>query len=310
MKLKIILLSSLFFFILSFVADDLSRFGTNGEEFRENLTRMASYKEFSGFKSYYSAEIKKACMSIPAEQQAAAAKTIAGLVKKYVMSPSFTADYKAKLISEIKNTDRNAAEWKDKYTAEYQEGLNSAESMSAAGLFNDDFFTSLQGAADMFKQQAELPNAYGDSPEGVKAYQDMKQMLTNEVDFYGKVLKLRPLVKSNPKEFIKQWAALSAERKIQQDLLSERQANDEILKNAEENKDFKKNIKAQLEQFLEETTDVDFNAKVVKNQYGQTIFQNPEYEQKPSTWKQSYRIGKPAMTAFRSFAEEWSKELQ
>ncbi len=64
-----------------------------------------------------------------------------------------------------------------------------------------------------------------------------------------------------------------------------------------------------LREFLDETKDVDYGAKLVA-QYGRMRFANATYEQKSGEWKMCFRAGKEATEAARVFAAEWLKELQ
>jgi len=72
--------------------------------------------------------------------------------------------------------------------------------------------------------------------------------------------------------------------------------------------DPKELVKQRLEQFLEVTEGVDFEAKLVKNG-SKMRFANEEYEDKSSEWKLAYRAGKPATDAARTFAKTWLGEL-
>lgn len=68
--------------------------------------------------------------------------------------------------------------------------------------------------------------------------------------------------------------------------------------------DPKELVKTRLEQFLEATEDVDFDAKLNGRR-----FANAHYERKPQQWKLAYRAGKEPVEKARKFAEEWLKEL-
>ncbi|HEY0680164.1 MAG TPA: hypothetical protein VGD17_17890 [Chitinophagaceae bacterium] len=67
-------------------------------------------------------------------------------------------------------------------------------------------------------------------------------------------------------------------------------------------------IKKRLQQILDITADVDYEAEL-KEAYGKKVFVNPVYEKKPMEWKLAYRSGKAATDAVRAFAEKWMKEL-
>jgi hypothetical protein len=79
--------------------------------------------------------------------------------------------------------------------------------------------------------------------------------------------------------------------------------------------DFGTLISKRLRTFLSETADVDFGAKLVacanNNSWrNHKCFANPTYERKPPEWKLSYRAGKPALDAARSFATNWLAEIE
>ena len=69
-------------------------------------------------------------------------------------------------------------------------------------------------------------------------------------------------------------------------------------------------LKDNLQKFLIETEGVDFNAKLITNQYNKKIFVNPEYESKSGYWKKTFRAGKPTADAARAFAKQWLNELK
>ncbi|MBC7902122.1 MAG: hypothetical protein H7Y27_01805 [Gemmatimonadaceae bacterium] len=67
-------------------------------------------------------------------------------------------------------------------------------------------------------------------------------------------------------------------------------------------------VKLKLQEFLEATEGVDFNAATVEKN-GKKYFTNPSYERKSSNWKMAFRAGKPAVDAGRAFAKEWIAEI-
>jgi hypothetical protein len=67
-------------------------------------------------------------------------------------------------------------------------------------------------------------------------------------------------------------------------------------------------IKKGLQQFLDETKDVDFNATTFLKD-DKKIFSNPAYEEKSGRWKACYRAGKEVSEVARNFAKEWLIEL-
>lgn len=69
-------------------------------------------------------------------------------------------------------------------------------------------------------------------------------------------------------------------------------------------------IRERLAYFLQVSGDVDFSAKLTKNQYGNMVFVNPDYENKSPDWKMIYRAGKESTGAARDFARQWLDELK
>lgn len=68
-------------------------------------------------------------------------------------------------------------------------------------------------------------------------------------------------------------------------------------------------IKRRLQQFLDLTSDIDFDAKLV-SRYGKMRFENPILENKDSNWKMCFRAGKETITAARDYARQWLIELK
>ncbi len=64
-------------------------------------------------------------------------------------------------------------------------------------------------------------------------------------------------------------------------------------------------LKSRLQQFLRETADVDYAAKLNGGR-----FVNPAYENKSSEWKLAFRAGKEPTGKARAFAQSWLAELK
>ncbi len=68
-------------------------------------------------------------------------------------------------------------------------------------------------------------------------------------------------------------------------------------------------VKKRLQQFLNETENIDFAAELtVRN--GIKVFVNPAYESKGNRWKMAYRAGKDVVTTARTFAQQWTSEIK
>lgn len=73
--------------------------------------------------------------------------------------------------------------------------------------------------------------------------------------------------------------------------------------------DIQQYIKLKLNEFLQLTSNIDFNAKLVQRN-GKWRFENPEYEAKDYNWKKCFRAGKETIDAARAFAQQWLKEIK
>lgn len=68
-------------------------------------------------------------------------------------------------------------------------------------------------------------------------------------------------------------------------------------------------VKERLREFLRESADVDYNAKLVRRD-GKMVFANETYEdEKSGEWKICYRAGKEPVAKARAIAQAWLKEL-
>ena len=69
-------------------------------------------------------------------------------------------------------------------------------------------------------------------------------------------------------------------------------------------------IKNCLNEFLNKTKDIDFNAQTAIDQYKKTVFVKQEYERKDYLWKLGFRAGKETTESARKFAQTWLNELK
>ena len=68
-------------------------------------------------------------------------------------------------------------------------------------------------------------------------------------------------------------------------------------------------VKQRLQQFLDETKDVDFSAALYEKK-GIKYFTNPAYERKSNNWKMAFRAGRETVEPARSFVQEWIVTLK
>ncbi len=68
-------------------------------------------------------------------------------------------------------------------------------------------------------------------------------------------------------------------------------------------------VKRWLEEFLEQSKDVDFKAALIEGENGRMLFAKREYEMKSTNWKLCYRAGKESVDAARGYVKGWLDEL-
>ena len=68
-------------------------------------------------------------------------------------------------------------------------------------------------------------------------------------------------------------------------------------------------LKKKLKEFLQLTSDINYNAKLEKRG-DKMIFSDPSLESKDEFWKACFRSGKPTVDAARAFATRWLQELK
>jgi hypothetical protein len=68
-------------------------------------------------------------------------------------------------------------------------------------------------------------------------------------------------------------------------------------------------VKVRLQQVLNATKEVDFNAQLTERN-GRKYFVKPEYEKKHENWKMAFRAGKEVTAEVRAFAQQWLTEVQ
>jgi predicted transcriptional regulator len=69
-------------------------------------------------------------------------------------------------------------------------------------------------------------------------------------------------------------------------------------------------IAARLHDFLNETGDLAFDAKLVDEGGGRRRFADEQFESKSDRWKLCYRAGKEPVDAARAFAKDWLRQLE
>jgi len=68
-------------------------------------------------------------------------------------------------------------------------------------------------------------------------------------------------------------------------------------------------IKTRLQQFLDETGNIDFTAQLIEKN-GKKYFANPAYEHKGNRWKLAFRAGREVIEPARTMVKSWLEEIK
>lgn len=68
-------------------------------------------------------------------------------------------------------------------------------------------------------------------------------------------------------------------------------------------------VKKRLEQFMQESADIDFDAQLVEKN-GKKYFVNKAYESKGNRWKMGFRAGREVVEPARDFVQQWITEIE
>ncbi len=131
---------------------------------------------------------------------------------------------------------------------------------------------------------------------------DMAKAMQPSIDMYKKNIEDYKNPKSETIDLYYQGELSNAER--------EKKRYEEDLARWKKNypEDVKELIRMRLQRFLDISATVDFKAEL-KQVGTKKKFVKPEYEAKPSDWKQIYRAGKEVIDMARSFAQQWMEEM-
>jgi hypothetical protein len=198
---------------------------------------------------------------------------------------------------------------------------DQAQQMAAMGKPDAMKNMMAQAAAEIAKNYAQMPVA----SMRILFPNDLKNWTNNprtpqQQKIAAKAKEIAPMLDSNPAEFARQYALLksmemggpdtwdgieaasAAQGKAQagQKLVEEQRAYNEHVLKVE--------LKKRLQAFVTLARGVDFTAQT-QERARRVVFVNPDYENKSSSWKMLYRLGKEPTQAAVAAAEAWLKEL-
>lgn len=282
-------------------ADELVQYGISSKELKEYVVSIAQRDKFPGLNFYIPQSVRQMKGKMTDDQKTALAKTACTFVKAYVNSSAFVSDLNSQINSQLVDTRPESDYWKEIYQSVYNSSIEEITSLK--GFMNDAYFESMQQMNSALQSLLQQPNTFGDTPEGQLMFENETRKLHQNIAEM-EALTDKDLFLKDFNAYANKLATLKARHATDNQILDAKAQNEALKKGL----NYKTHIQQQLQQFLDESENVDFNAKLVAN--GSMLeFENPEYKSKSLVWKQCFRMGKPGTDVFRKFAEDWLKEL-
>jgi hypothetical protein len=298
MKKQFALLAAVCIFVgFKKVSDTLTDLGTTIAEVKAKTLEQIGNKSFN--LPYYTNAMKDACRKLPVGVREATMMSLGKIIRDYVESPQFKTEYYAYAESHASMTkfDSADAKWTEEKKQKTEEVTTLLKNPQMMDIFANQMDAQLQVAESMITLLKTNPTM------------DMGGLTIKDFQKNADDAKmLKALYAKDKAAFGKKYAEVTTDAQIHSEMLAEKQhqANDE--KNLAEIKNYPVIVKNELQQFLDGSVNIDFNAKLVAKG-DRLVFVNPEYEQKDGNWKFYYRCGKESVTGARHFAEGWLSNL-
>lgn len=301
MKKKLILLLTAVFFLVAFklVNDVLSDVGTTLQEVKQITLEQIAKKNFD--LPRYTSQIRDACKKLQPGVREVTMMNLGKVVKDYVQSASFQSEYMAYVEKQATGRrgaapmdDAKWAEEKKKRTDQMIKAMSTPETIR---IYAETLDPQLEAAQGMLKLMEESPD--------VKMGKS-KEELQKEV---AELKALKELYGKDAEVFKIKFADYTVDKQLTMQMNRNKTSEAEKQQSINELKDYKRIIAKQLQQFLDLSATVDFNAQTVQKG-NKLVFVNPAYESKSPVWKLCFRSGKEAVTGARKFAQQWLNELK
>jgi hypothetical protein len=289
--------------------DTLSDLGLTPDEVKNTVFENLQ-SDWMNFPSTY--KMRDMARKIPAGSRGAAITALGGVVKAYVQSAEFRERYN-EYVEQTYRVEGPTSEAEIKNTrAAYDQAMDAQmENVKAAyaGLEAiPDNMVPMMIQQQLQAQEQELSGAQGARKEQLKKdVAELKQMNARAATHPAEVKKALIAMMTRSMAGGLQEAKGEADKE-QQKALQKLESTKKQLAEREAHRDYNKVLRERLRAFLTLSATVDFDAKLQKSG-SKWYFANPAYEQQTEQWKFLYRIGKEPVTAARTFASDWLKEL-
>lgn len=284
--------------LLAFTTHDVvSEMGTTVAEVKQLTVKQVYAQQWS--MPWVNGRVRSACKALPPGAREAAVLALGKVVRDYVGSPEFEQDYFAYVESQRRYSgpapeDEKALAERHRREDYELEHLKDPLSLDGAALWCNAIATSARTMLDLVKENPDLP-----LPMPKAEYEHTE----------AEARRLRALFDTDKEAFKKQYVVYKVDYELRSQRRSQQNDAAQEAQRIAERKDYKKIIRAELEQFLNATAHINFKA-ATKQQGAKTVFVDAPYEAMPNEWKFYYRCGPEAVSGARQAAQEWLAELK
>jgi hypothetical protein len=278
--------------------DVLSDVGTTIEEVKKTTVEQVYAGQFN--MPWVNGKVRAACKSLPAGVREATMLSLGKVVHDYVNSPEFEKDYFAYIEKNVRyngpapEDEKMAAERKRR--EEYEMGhLKDPLSLDGAAMYCSAQANAGKMMLDMIKDNPDMPLGAMTKADWERSFKEGTR--------------LRALFDSNREEFKKQYVVFKVDQELRSQRASQTQDRQQEQKDVAAKRDYKRAIRAELQEFLQATEGINFKA-ATKPQGSKIVFADPAYEQRSKEWKFYFRCGPEAIGGARVYAQQWLKELK
>jgi len=277
----------------------LSEVGTTLQEVKQITLEQIAKKDFD--LPRYTMQVRDACKKLQPGVREVTMMNLGKVVKDYVQSGSFQAEYMAYVEKAAAGRrgaapmdDAKWAEEKKKKTDQMIKGMSTPETIK---IYAETLDPQLEASQGMLKLLEESPDVkVGKSKEELQ--KDVAEIKALK-ELYGKDVEI----------FKVKFAEYMVDKQLAMQMNRSNANEAQKQQKINELKDYKGIIVKQLKQFLDLSASVDFTAQTIQKG-NKLVFVNPAYEAKSSAWKLCFRCGKEAVTGARNFAQQWLNELK
>lgn len=282
------------------INDVLTDVGTTMQEVKQFTLEQIAKNNFD--LPHYTMQIRDACKKLPVGVREATMMNLGKVVKDYIQSPGFQAEYFSYLENYSPGPRRGPApmddeKWaseKKKRTDQLMKSMSNPEVVKVFAQTLDAQIQSAQAKLDLYQKSPDLK--LGMTKEEAQKELDDTRML-------------KELYSKDPEAFKIKYAEFTVDKQLKLMMDRDRTRTAQKQERVNELKDYKAIIAKELRQFLALSATVDFNAKTIEKG-NKIVFVDPSNESKPLAWKLCFRSGKEAVSGARKFAQEWLNELK